>query len=44
VEDAVGSEVPAALEPAALLAEEIGSSARPAHSPHRVSKENPNED
>jgi hypothetical protein len=44
VEESVESEVPAALEPAALLAEEISNHVRPVPAPHRASKENQNED
>lgn len=43
VESAVDSELPAALEPAALLANEISNPGRQASAPHRVSKENQNE-
>jgi hypothetical protein len=42
VEDAVSSEVPAALEPAALLADEITNAGRPSAARH-ASKENQDE-
>jgi hypothetical protein len=44
VEQTVQSGLPQALEPAAMLADEISRSSQPISKSHRVYKENPNED